>query len=277
TYGGEQPRQDSYLALPRQPAARSRMLRRMSERRAQEAATELAVVGGGLVGMTLAIACAEAGLDVVVIDREPPARMVLEDFDGRASAIAYGSQQALQAIGLWAEIGGDAEPIREIRVADAGAPLFLHYDHRELGAHPLGYLVENRVLRQALQRRAAMLPKLRHWAPATVTGVSRSSESAELALADGRSIAAQLIAGADGKASPLRQWAGIRALEWSYPQSGIVTTVAHARPHRGVAVEHFLPAGPFAILPLTGDRSSIVWTERADLAPRLVALGDAEF
>ena len=238
---------------------------------------ELVIVGGGLVGLTLAIAVAEAGLDVAVVDRETPDVTVTPEFDGRAYAIAYGSRQALLAIGLWEKLAGEAEPILEIRVADDNAPLFLHYDHREVGDHPLGWMVEDRVLRRALLARAGELPKLRHLAPLAVADVERSSAGALVRLADGRAIAARLVVAADGKTSPLRQSAGIRTVAWSYPQTGIVATVHHARPHRGVAVEHFLPAGPFAILPLSGNRSSIVWTERADLAPQILALPDRPF
>ena len=243
----------------------------------QKASCELAVVGGGLVGMTLAIACAEAGLDVVLLDREEPRHMLEATFDGRASAIAYGSQQGLAAIGLWAKLTAAAEPIREIRVADGESRLFLHYDHRELGEHPLGFMVENRALRLALLQRAAELPRLRHWAPRAVTRAERDTAGARLELADGGTLRAELVAAADGMASPLREAAAIKCVRWSYPQTGIVTTVEHARPHGGVAVEHFLPAGPFAILPLSGNRASIVWTERADLAPRMMALSESDF
>jgi len=238
---------------------------------------ELAVVGGGLVGLALGIACAEAGLETAVIDREEPAAMLAESFDGRASAIAFGSQRMLEALGIWREVGEDAAPILEIRVADADAPLFLHYDHRDVGDHPLGWLVENRVLRRALLTRVASLPRLRHLAPASVTSVERSAAGTSVHLAGGRVLRARLVAAADGKTSPLRESAAIRTIRWSYPQTGIVATVEHERPHEGVAVEHFLPAGPFAILPLTGNRSSLVWTERAALAPRLLALAAEPF
>jgi 2-octaprenyl-6-methoxyphenol hydroxylase len=234
---------------------------------------ELAVVGGGLNGLTLGIACAAAGLEVAVIDREDPATMLGERFDGRTSAIAYGSMRVLDGIGIWPLVAGQAEAIREIRVADNSAPLFLHYDHREIGDEPLGWIVENRDLRRALHARAGELPNLRLVAPMTV--LSRAGGA--LTLANGDTVRAELVAAADGKNSPLREAAGIRAVKWSYPQIGIVATVRHAKPHRGVAVEHFLPAGPFAILPMTGNRSSIVWTERADLAPKLLALDDAAF
>lgn len=234
---------------------------------------ELAVVGGGLNGLTLGIACAAAGLEVAVIDHEDPATMLGERFDGRTSAIAFGSMRVLDGIGVWPLVADKAEAIREIRVADNSAPLFLHYDHREIGDEPLGSIVENRDLRRALQARAGALPNLRLVAPMTVT----SRADGTLTLASGDTVRAELVAAADGKNSPLREAAGIRAVKWSYPQIGIVATVRHAKPHRGVAVEHFLPAGPFAILPMTGNRSSIVWTERADLAPKLLALDDAAF
>jgi 2-octaprenyl-6-methoxyphenol hydroxylase len=239
---------------------------------------ELLIAGGGLNGLLLGIACAGAGLGCVVVDREDPAAMLDQGFDGRSSAIAYGSQQVLQAIGVWPALAADAEPIREIRVADDNAPLFLHYDHRELGTDaPLGWIVENRVLRRALLDRARALPSLSLLAPLEVASVETSPSAAAAALSDGRRIGVRLVAAADGAQSPLRQAAGVRTIEWRYPQTAIVTTVAHARPHAGIAVEHFLPAGPFAILPMTGNRSSIVWTERAELATRLMALPDADF
>src|SRR5216684_1925845 len=131
---------------------------------------ELVIAGGGLTGILLGVACAGAGLSTIVIDRQDPAAMAADGFDGRSSAIAYGSRLVFDGIGLWPEIAGDAEPIREIRVADDNSPLFLHYDHRELGPGtnnnaPLGYIVENRVLRRALLTRAATLPSLKLQAP----------------------------------------------------------------------------------------------------------------
>jgi 2-octaprenyl-6-methoxyphenol hydroxylase len=244
--------------------------------------SELVIVGGGLVGLSLATACAGAGLDVAVIDREEPSRMIETAFDGRTSAIAFGSQRILAGIGVWDDVAGEAEPIREIRVADGDSPLFLHYDHSEIGPDPLGYIVENRVLRRALLARVAALPNLRHLAPAEVATAERTKGRVTVTLRDGMlaeggSVTGTLLVAADGKLSPLRQEAGIRTLEWRYKQTAIVCTVWHERPHLGIAVEHFLPAGPFAILPMTGDRSSIVWTERAELVPRLLALDVVEF
>jgi 2-octaprenyl-6-methoxyphenol hydroxylase len=240
------------------------------------ARAELAVVGGGLNGMTLGIACASAGLRVAVLDREDPTTILSERFDGRTSAIAYGSMRVLAGIGVWPLVAEQAEAILEIRVADNSAPLFLHYDHGEIGDEPLGWIVENRHLRRALYDRAGQLPNLEMVAPMAVEHADYDAV-ATLALADGGKIQAELIAAADGKNSPLREAARIRTVTWSYPQIGIVTTVRHAKPHHGVAIEHFLPAGPFAILPMTKSRSSIVWTEDASLAPELLALDDGAF
>jgi 2-octaprenyl-6-methoxyphenol hydroxylase len=142
---------------------------------------------------------------------------------------------------------------------------------------PLGHIVENRLLRQALMALAAELPTLRHLAPAVVERVERNGPRALAHLADGRRIGAALVAACDGGRSPLRQAAGIKTIAWDYPQVSIVCTVRHVLPHRGVAVEHFLPAGPFAILPMTGNRSSIVWTESVLRAPGILALDDSGF
>jgi 2-octaprenyl-6-methoxyphenol hydroxylase len=239
---------------------------------------ELLVAGGGLNGLLLGIACADAGLQVAVIDRQDAATMLDEKFDGRTSAIAYGSKLVLDGVGLWKAIEDEAEPIREIRVADDDSPLFLHYDHRDLGSDaPLGYIVENRVLRRALLDRARELPRLQLLTPRVVGGVTADDGATIATLGDGAQLRARLVAAADGRESPLRRAAGIRTVEWRYKQTGIVVTVAHELPHAGIAIEHFLPAGPFAILPMTGNRSSIVWTEDAALAPHIVALPDAEF
>jgi len=239
---------------------------------------EVLIAGGGLIGLLLGIACAGAGLEVAIVDPTDPAAMLDEGFDGRSSAIAYGSRRVLDALGLWPEIGAWAEPIFEIRVADDESPLFLHYDHRQLGTGaPLGYVVENLVLRRALIDRARSLPNLSFLAPRTVGSIETSTFAAVAVLTDGRRIKSRLIAAADGQKSPVRRAAGIGNVEWPYRQIAIVTTARHEHSHRGIAVEHFLPAGPFAILPMTGNRSSIVWTERAELAPRLIALPDIGF
>lgn len=234
------------------------------------------IVGGGLVGLSLGLAFARAGLETAVVDRAPAAALADEAFDGRASAIAYASYRALEGLGVWRHVAA-AEPIREIRVTDDESPLFLHYDHAEIGDAPFGYMVENRVMRRALYAALAETPTLRLIAPAEVRAAPRGDAAAEVRLTDGRLFKAPLLVAADGKDSPIRQAAGIRFFGWRYPQDGIVCTVVHERPHHGIAEERFLPAGPFAILPLTENRVSLVWTERTDLAPAIMALDEAGF
>jgi 2-octaprenyl-6-methoxyphenol hydroxylase len=239
---------------------------------------EVLIAGGGLIGLLLGTACASAGVEVAIVDPMDPAAVLDERFDGRCSAVAYGSRRVLEALGLWSDIAARAEPIVEIRVADDQAPLFLHYDHRQLETDaPLGYVVENLVLRRALLDRARSLRGLSFIPRVTVGSVETSVFSAVTLLSDGRRLACRLVAAADGQKSPLRHGASISTVEWRYPQTAIVTTVHHERPHRGIAVEHFLQAGPFAILPMTGNRSSIVWTEGAELATRLAGLSEAAF
>ena len=239
--------------------------------------TEVVVVGAGMVGLSLACALAGAGVEVIVIDRAAPAGVTDAGADGRVSFIALGSQRALAALGLWDAIAKHAQPILEIRVADGDSPLFLHYDHRDLGAAPLGYIVENRHIRRALFAAAARLDRLQLLAPSEVVSLTRDRSGVEARLKGGGAVRARLAVAADGRISALRKGAGIAVTTWRYPQVGIVCTVAHERPHHGIAHERFLPAGPFAILPMTGDRSSLVWTERADLAPTMTALGEADF
>src|SRR5256714_2143700 len=165
---------------------------------------ELIIAGGGLNGMLLAVACAGAGLSTIVIDRQDPATMTADRFDGRTSAIAYGSRLVFDGIGLWPAIEGEAEPIREIRVADDGSPLFLHYDHRDLGGNtPLRYIVENRVLRRAPFDPAATLPSLRLFAPRAGASMEASEGGATVVLADGTRLNTRRVAPADGPNSPL--------------------------------------------------------------------------
>lgn len=238
--------------------------------------SDIIIVGGGMVGLSLAVALGQAGLSIAVVDREDPAKVVDAAFDGRTSAIADASVRMLESIGLWRHVAA-AQPIQDIRVSDGDSPLFLHYDHREIGDRPFGQMVENRVFRQALQARLNELPGVVLHAPAAVTGVERGAGRVTVRLAGGAVLTAPLCVAADGRQSALREAAGIQTTAWSYDQVGVVCTVAHDLPHHGVAQERFLPAGPFAILPMTGNRCSLVWTERKDLAPAMLALDDTGF
>ena len=244
--------------------------------------TEVAIAGGGMVGLTLGLALARAGIATVVIDQLPPSAVVDAKFDGRVSAIAHASCRMLKALDLWQHLEGFAQPILDIMVSDGSlrsgaSPAFLHFDHRDIGNEPLGNLIENRHFRMALQMALAEAPALSLFAPQRVLHAVPGNAATTITLGDGRKIEAALCIAADGRDSPLRQAANIRTIGWSYPQTGIVATIAHERDHNGVAHELFLPSGPFAILPMTGKRSSIVWTERNDLAPAFLKMGDEAF
>jgi 2-octaprenyl-6-methoxyphenol hydroxylase len=241
---------------------------------------EVFIGGGGMVGLTLAIALAKAGLSVVVADPVPQAAALNAGFDGRVSALAYASVRMFQALGVWEHLQADAQPIRDILVTDAplgGAPspFSLHFDSAEIGHDSLGHIVENRHTRAGLFAVAGTLPNLRLIAPAAVVELTAGGRRMSARLSNGEAVEAALAIAADGRESEMREQAGLRVVSWSYPQWGIVATVAHEKPHEGVAYEHFLPSGPFAILPMTGNRSSLVWTEDEKIAPKMMAL-DAE-
>lgn len=253
---------------------------------------DLAIVGAGLNGSLLALAAGAAGLRTALIDRVPLKSMAEAAFDGRTTAIAYTSQRLFEALGVWADLAAQAEPILDIRISDAGhdgrtSPLFLHFDHREAAddeehAAPMGWIVENRFLRASLLKRLAACPSVELIAPDEVIETDRDLHRAELTLKSGRRLAARLVASAEGRFGTMREDAGIGARAWSYNQTAIVLVAEHERPHRGVAQEKFLPGGPFAILPMRDSaegshRSSIVWTERAGLARRLLELDPARF
>ncbi|MGD2131756.1 MAG: UbiH/UbiF/VisC/COQ6 family ubiquinone biosynthesis hydroxylase [Maricaulaceae bacterium] len=247
--------------------------------------------GGGLVGLAAALAAARVGLNVLVIDAAPAETQLAASFDGRASAIAYANFRMLSRLGVAERIGAHAQRIEQILVSDGRAgddlraggpgPRLLHFDARELddaeNGEPLGYMVENRRMRAALIAAAAEAPRLTHLAPARVTEVRLERQRAVVRLEDGTEHAAPLVVGAEGRFSAVRDAMGARIVGWPYRQHGIVATVACEKPHEGVAHEYFLPSGPFAILPLTDNRASLVWTERPDAAAAAMKLDDEAF
>jgi 2-octaprenyl-6-methoxyphenol hydroxylase len=242
---------------------------------------DVVIGGGGMVGLALGIALAKGGLEVVVADPVSEADALGTSFDGRVSALAFASVRMFKALGIWEFLAPHAQPIDDILVTDAklGAapsPFSLHFDHRDLGA-PLGFIAENRHIRQALFAASGTAPNLKFMAPAALLALEADVSGVDARLANGSGVRARLAVAADGRDSPIRAAMGIGVVSWSYPQWGIVATVHHERPHNGVAYEHFLPSGPFAILPLTGNRSSLVWTEREDIAPRMMALPKPDF
>jgi 2-octaprenyl-6-methoxyphenol hydroxylase len=246
---------------------------------AQQPSFDLLVIGGGLTGLALACAVAGEGLAVLLVERRSLAATVAPPFDGRVTAIAPGSRRLLEAIGIWPALAADAEPILDIEVGERGSPLRVHYDHRQIGTEPLGHIVENRLLRAALLARAEALGEagLTLVAPDRVVRLDRRGAAATVWLESGLAAQAALCAVAEGRQSETRAGAGIGIMRWDYDQTGMVATIGHALPHRGLAIERFFASGPFAILPMTGNRSSIVWAADNRLARDLIGLDDAQF
>ncbi len=242
-----------------------------------EQTSDVLIIGGGLAGGTLACILAAHGVETTVVEREKPSDILDPHYDGRASAIALGSKRVLDGAGLWVDLEDNSAPIDDIRVADGESLLFLHYDHQDLCGEPFGFMVENRRHRAALAKRFDQLPALSVRAPESLESLERTPDGVMATLKSGDIINARLVIGADGRGSEVRQRAGIGLTGWSYNQHGIVCTVHHEKPHNNIAHEHFLPGGPFAILPLMGNRSCIVWTERSELAPAMMALDKQDF
>lgn len=230
-----------------------------------------------MVGMTLAAALGGGALRVALIEPLPATKQLDSAFDGRTSAIAAASKAVLEAAGAWTAMAADAQPILDIRVTDGASPLFLHYDHRAVGDAPMGWIIENRHIRAALLARLTALPGVTLIDGSPLAALQRDAHRAIATTRAGVRATAPLVVATDGRRSTVREIAGIGITEWRYGQTGIVCTVRHERDHRGVAHEHFLAAGPFAILPMTGRRSSIVWTERERLAAHILALDDDAF
>jgi 2-octaprenyl-6-methoxyphenol hydroxylase len=250
------------------------MTRRANERR------DVTIGGAGFAGLALAIALRQGlgeTFSVTVVD---PALASAVSKDPRATAIAAAARRLFEAIDVWHAVADQAQPILDMVVTDsklddAVRPTFLSFGGEVEAGEPFAHMIENRHLIDALVAKAKDIGvDLRAGA---VEGFTQAANTIDVALADGETIAARLLVGADGARSKIRETAGIATHGWNYDQSAIVTTVAHEREHNGRAEEHFLPSGPFAILPLTGKRVSIVWTESAREAERIVALPEAEF
>lgn len=264
--------------------------------------TDITIIGAGLVGMTAACALAQLGLDVVVIDSADLDEARKKESDGRTCAIAAGSAKFFEEIGVWEDMRQHAGEIRDIRVTDGNSSIFLHYDHALIGTEPMGYIVQNYHLREALFKKAASLPNIKIIAPARYSDVQfnddgcvvschceepRPLRSGDVAIQKidsmdchaplAMTIESRLLIAADGKNSNIRKLAGIRTHEWNYNQSGIVCTIAHENHHQFTAQERFLPTGPFAVLPMEGGyHSSLVWTEETNLVPIYMAMSNDE-
>jgi 2-octaprenyl-6-methoxyphenol hydroxylase len=241
---------------------------------------DVIIAGGGLNGPTLALALAGAGLSVAVVDPRPAEARAEDEFDGRAYALAVASQRLLKALGLWQGVAANSQPILQVKASqgqlgDGAAPFFLHFDSAEIEEGPVGYMLEDRflyrVLLEAMQARITHLPGL------AVTGHEAGPAQVAVQLSDGRNLTAKLLIGADGRGSGVAQRAGITRRGWDYGQIALVAAIDHELPHQGIAYQYFMPTGPLAILPLPGNRSSVVWSETRDNAEAIKVLPDDQF
>ena len=255
---------------------------------AGRAVADVLISGASFAGLTLALALSDAfsgDISLIVIDRAQAADGAARGAnltDSRASAISAASRHLLTTLGIWPAIADAAQPVSRIEITDSSLqagirPVQLSYDNALETGEPATWIVPNSALIAALERAVSARPSIVVRRGAGVRGLATGTLVATVTLEDGDTLDARLVVAADGRRSALREAAGIKIVGWDYGQTGIVTTVAHERPHDGVAVQHFLPAGPFAILPLTGNRSCITWSEETAEARRLLALDDARF
>ena len=241
---------------------------------------DILIAGGGLNGPALALALADAGLSVAVVDARPADARAGDAFDGRAYALALASQRLLAALGLWRDLADKAQEIRKVEATqgvpgEGAGPFGLHFDGAEMEEGRLGYMLEDRFLYRALltgmQDRVAHLPGL------SVIGQQPDGPAIRATLSDGRVLRAALLVGADGRQSGVAARAGIRRIGHDYGQIALVAAVDHDLPHHGTAHQYFMPTGPLAILPLPGNRSSIVWSEAEAQARAIIELPDPDF
>lgn len=245
---------------------------------------DVLIAGASFAGLALARALAHlhgGDIRITVIDRSPePGNSKGEE--GRAVALSAASKRMLDAIGVWPALADAAEPVREIDITDSSLqsglrPILLNYQNIIGGDEPASFIVPGDAFIAALSKAVSADAGTTVLASSEPADMTAGDFAAEIPLADGRQLSAALVVAADGRKSKLREIAGIKSVGWSYPQTGIVATVAHERSHHGHAIQHFLPAGPFAILPLKGNRSCITWTEDAAEARRILALDDEGF
>lgn len=249
---------------------------------------DVIIAGGGLVGLSLALALETGGLKIAVVDRLSPNEMLDDKYDGRSSAIAYAAMRMLDTLGVKKNILSMG-PINEILVSDGrvgdgvktggSIGLSLHFDKDEITEtdEPLGYMVENRYMRVALDKTANTKPNIHRITPHSVISYEENGAFINVKLDNGEFIKAKLLVGCDGRGSNIRKASGIKTYKFGYNQTGIVTTVSLEKPHNNVAFEYFLPSGPFAILPLKDNRASIVWSEPHQKALALAGLQAQDF
>ncbi|AIL65505.1 2-octaprenyl-6-methoxyphenol hydroxylase [Rickettsiales bacterium Ac37b] len=236
------------------------------------------IIGGGIVGLTLACALASKNIKVALIEKSNMELRYNAKPDGRASAISYGSKQILQAFNLWHHLESEAGLIEEIRVSDNKSKLFLHFDHELVSGQPLGFMLENNTLIHKLYESAKNYENLIMYSECHYNLIEEKNDKVFITLENKAILSADILIAADGKNSAVRKLTNIEVVSKNYDQTAIVCSVSHELNHHNIAQERFLPSGPFAILPLRGGfHSAIVWTEKKDRVPVLMSMVDEEF
>ncbi|NQY59143.1 FAD-dependent monooxygenase [Cognatishimia sp.] len=243
---------------------------------------DILIAGGGLNGPALALSLAQAGFSVGIVDARPQTARASDNFDGRGYALALASKRLLNAIGVWDSVAADTQPMLDIKVSDGRAgegpsPFFLHFDHNEIEEGPMGFMCEDRFLYRAFQAALAKADGITQINEDSVVDQESTAAGVQVALASGKTLTAKLLVGCDGKQSGVAARAGIKRTGWGYGQTALVCAISHELPHSGVAHQFFMPPGPLAILPLPGNRSSIVWSETAENAAAIHALSDDDY
>ncbi|WP_207168802.1 FAD-dependent oxidoreductase [Rhodovibrio sodomensis] len=243
---------------------------------------DVAVIGGGITGLAMTLALGRAGFRTICIDPQPPEPAAAQQLDGRTTALLMPSIRALQTLGVWERVAGDSEGLWRMRIVDDSAgpdaePHTADFESSRLDGGPFGYNVPNPALRRALLAEIGALDQVRHLAPHKVGRIDYGRSEMRAELDDGRRLSARLAIGADGKGSPSREAAGIRARRWGYGQTAMAFSIQHSRPHRGTSTEFHRSSGPFVLVPLPGNRSSVVWVDRDAAAERFLEIDDDAF
>ncbi|MEL6566638.1 MAG: FAD-dependent monooxygenase [Pseudomonadota bacterium] len=244
--------------------------------------SDILITGGGLAGPLLALAMAQSGHRVTVIDARPEKVRRNAAFDGRSYAVALTSCRLLSGLGLWQQLQENAQPILEIKVSDGRAgqgpsPFFMHFDHAEIEEGPMGHMVQDRYLRRALLDAVEDNDAITHLSGRSVIHQEAGPGHVTVTLDNGDGVQGALLIGADGRGSGTADRACIKRTGWSYGQTALVCAIEHEHPHHGIAHQFFMPPGPLAILPLPGNVSSIVWSETAQNAAAFHALADGDY
>jgi len=243
---------------------------------------DIIIAGGGLNGPALALGLAQKGFSVTVVDARPTRARAESNFDGRGYALALASKRLLDAIDVWGDVAADAQPMLDIKVSDGRAgdgpsPFFLHFDHAELEEGPMGFMVEDRYLYRAFLKAVQSESQITTINEDSVVAQDIFADGVTVTLQSGKALNAQLLIGCDGRQSGVGKRAGIKRTGWGYGQTALVCAIEHELPHKGIAHQFFMPPGPLAILPLPGNRSSIVWTETDETAQAIHGLSDENY